>query len=445
VIVALCLAGATGALAAAGVFQAGSPVAADVPPTPNAYSGLAIPSSVQLLPLRVSDPAGGPPWGLRMDRTTRGYVCVQPGRIDFGKVGALGIDDAFANDARFHPFSNNYQETLGCATADAHGDAFVSVDLKAVPDSAIEGSCQRGSVFLPYGRHPHWTKPPKGRVICPAGTMRALYYGMLGPDAVSVTYPNAAGKLVTSPTRGSDGAFLIVGPAAPYCSTRQFISFGGRGGTVFSCGPESVGTAPDAGVIHAVTYRDGHTCRVPAVETPLKTPIGACPPVGYSGPPTPAVTAAQVASPVTVRDDGLRYWCGRGYDTVVCGKTAPPEFHRRPESAHIQFTVSFIARVAVTSGNSYYAVHVGPQRALVGSKPGLPGCGGSGGQPVGYDVRAGQRIQVLWTTPTRCVGTTPGRVTYTSNTTSENTISGYSPLENSGNTVPVGSFSLRVP
>lgn len=434
VMAVLCLASATGALAAAGVFQAGSPVGANVPPTPNTYTGVAVPGSVQVLRLGVSDPAGGPAWGLRLDRTTRGYVCVQPGRIDYGKVGALGITDAFGNDGRFHAFSNNYQETLGCATADAHGHAFVSVVLKAVPASAMELSCQRGSVSNRDSR-PHQTKPPKGgRPICSAGTMRALYYGMLGPDAVSVTYADATGKLVTRPTSGPDGAFLVVGPAAPYC-TRTFAGS--------TCGDELVGTVPNAGVIRAVTYRDGHTCRVPAVENPLKAPNGACPPVGYS-PSVPTVTAAQVASPVTVRDDGVRYWCARGDTTEACGKKAPAGFRRRPGSAHREFAISFIARVAVTNADSYYAVHMEPWSDPLKSEAAQ--CRGVGAQPVVTDVRAGQRVQVLWTTPLQCVGTDPGTVSYTANATSQNTIAGYNAFSRSpSSTVQVGRFKLHVP
>jgi hypothetical protein len=423
-IAVLCLAGATGALAAAGVFKAGSPVSPDVPATPTAYTGVAVAGTVLVLALRVRDPAGGPPWGLRLDRTTRGYVCVQPGRVDFGKVGALGIDDAFANDDRFHPFSSNYQETLGCATADTHGAAFVSVDLKAVPDSAMESSCQRRLASVRANR---------GHPICPAGTMRDLSYGMLGPDAVSATYANAAGKLVTSPTSGPDGAFLIVGHAASYC-TRQTVDIGAHRSQLIACGDESVSTTAFAGVIRAVTYRDGHTCGLPDPATPN----GACPSVGYSGSPTGAVTAAQVASPVTVHNDGLRYWCGNGHDLQVCGTTAPPGFHRQPASAHIQLTVSFIARVAVSNSSSDYVLTLRAQ-------PSTPGCGGSSGQPLGRDVRVGERVEFRSGIPTptgmpeACVGTIRGSVVYTTDAAPADSITG--PL---GHPVQVGHFSLRL-
>src|SRR6202023_3121614 len=48
----------------------------------------------------------------------------------------------------------------------------------------------------------------QGRV-CPQSEERDLYYGLLGPDAESVTYLEA-GKPVTVATSGPEGAYLIV-------------------------------------------------------------------------------------------------------------------------------------------------------------------------------------------------------------------------------------------
>jgi hypothetical protein len=70
---AILLAGAAVALAAAGVFAPGTPVGPIVPPSPRAFEGVAIPGSAKLLPVRTTDPGGGPPWGLRVPQTTRGF------------------------------------------------------------------------------------------------------------------------------------------------------------------------------------------------------------------------------------------------------------------------------------------------------------------------------------------------------------------------------------
>jgi hypothetical protein len=65
--------------------------------------GVVRPGDSRLLPIRVADPQGGPPWGLRLVRTTRGDTCVQLGRVQDGQLGSLGIADAWDNDHRFHP------------------------------------------------------------------------------------------------------------------------------------------------------------------------------------------------------------------------------------------------------------------------------------------------------------------------------------------------------
>jgi len=86
----------------------------------------ALPARSRLLRLRVPDPQGGPPWGLRIVRTTRGDTCIQLGRIEFGKLGSLGIDGSWNDDQLFHPFPNT---SIGdnCGTTDAVGDGFVNV------------------------------------------------------------------------------------------------------------------------------------------------------------------------------------------------------------------------------------------------------------------------------------------------------------------------------
>ena len=59
-------------------------------------------STARLLPLRVPDPAGGPPWGLRMVTTSRGLACLQLGRVVGDQLGVLRQGIA-RNDGRFHP------------------------------------------------------------------------------------------------------------------------------------------------------------------------------------------------------------------------------------------------------------------------------------------------------------------------------------------------------
>ena len=102
VVVGLVVAGP--AVAAVTLLRSGSSVRPNVPLTAGEYNGVALSSGAELLSLRDPDPAGGPPWGLKLIRTTRGLLCVQVGRVLLGTVGALGQDGAFGNDGNFHPF-----------------------------------------------------------------------------------------------------------------------------------------------------------------------------------------------------------------------------------------------------------------------------------------------------------------------------------------------------
>ena len=146
--------GTTGALAAAGVFKTGTAVGPDVPSNANALLGVAVPSSVRVLPRSVSDPAGGGSWGLRFQRTTRGLVCLQYGRLVGGRIGVLGEDGIFENDGRFHPLATNYYSQYGggCADADTRGDAVFNTLVEKVPLAGLQSD---GFCFSELTRQRH--------------------------------------------------------------------------------------------------------------------------------------------------------------------------------------------------------------------------------------------------------------------------------------------------
>ena len=341
------------ALAAAGLFQSGSPVAPVVAPTRTAGDGVAISSSATLLALRTPDPTGGLPWGMRVLRTTRALVCIQVGRVDFGAVGALGRDDAFANDGRFHPFSENYEPGPPCLTPDGHGNGYLNVSESGVPASALlggqsgsgESGCRppRSLVGLPdrirliIGRRLRKLRGP----VCPIADLRDVYYGLLGPDAVSITHETSSGGFVTSATSGPDGAYLIVLPHHP---------------SVYSGGFD-YGGGPPRGVISVVSYRDGRICHLPAANTPG----GGCPPVGYVSPAGLLPSAANVAAHVTARLEIANSYCVKGALTEPCPAKTPPGFRRlaiQYEAHQGLVKISFTARVAVTNGHSYYYIQM---------------------------------------------------------------------------------------
>jgi hypothetical protein len=166
------------------------------------------PGHSRLLPIRVADPQGGPAWGLRVVRTTRGDTCVQIGRVEGEQLGSLGIDDAWKNDHEFHAIPTSSRSDMQCGDTDAVGHGYLngaifaesaSVNVSGDWQSAIEvGGCQLtgfgGESSLPF---------------CPAGSSRMIFYGLLGPDAASITYRKPGGGLATERTLAGAGAYLL--------------------------------------------------------------------------------------------------------------------------------------------------------------------------------------------------------------------------------------------
>jgi len=102
-LVALTVTGAA-AYAATALIGVGSP--APNPPSPFP------PSRINLLGLRIADPDGGPPWGIRLalrqPQSPPGLarqqpdVAIQIGRIRDGQMGFIGADGVFHDDGLFH-------------------------------------------------------------------------------------------------------------------------------------------------------------------------------------------------------------------------------------------------------------------------------------------------------------------------------------------------------
>jgi len=127
--------------------------------------------------------------------------------VQSGQLGVLGLDSAFDSDGRFHPLPTDVlppgyggsTDNVECVEA---GQTLIFEDANA------DRSAER---LLPE----EFRQMPRGRdgELPPARDLRTLAYGVLGEHAVSVTYRTSAG-LRTVPVTGSDGAFLIVEPAA---------------------------------------------------------------------------------------------------------------------------------------------------------------------------------------------------------------------------------------
>jgi len=276
-IAAALLACGTIALAATGVILTGSavPDAAPVGPT----EGIGDPVSSRVLPLRVQDPGGGLPWGMRIVETSRGLVCAQVGRVDKGQLGELGTDGAFKDDGLFHPFPAGVVQsfpggstedgteieggtcTLGGAGATAWGSA-VAAELWGV---------DRNAAFA------------HGHFISTSSQGRDISYGLLGQHAVRVGYREGSSLHDEAVVPGV-GAYLIVQPAA--VSDHE--------GSGEAPGTQTPGAGPGAvGAVTAITYlNNGTICEngYDARNGATVPVVHACPP---AGPPAPPVQATQ--------------------------------------------------------------------------------------------------------------------------------------------------------
>ncbi len=259
----LVLAGAAVALAS-GLISFGAP-ATSVPVFANPRAGLGriAPGTVRQLPLSVPDPHGGLPWGMRVLRTTRGVGCLQVGRLLDGRLVALGQDGAFGNDGRAHelPLSTNV-ERLNCSLVDGHGRIFHSVTINSQAASAAPGvHCEPPGTYAPSHRAAFST--------CPLADERNLSYGMLGPDATSITY-TTGGTSHTVATVGPDGAYLIVTPGTTH-------RYSGAAGSRERAGLYTSDDVPVYGPITAIHYRGGATCRLVTAERWIYGPQSCAP------------------------------------------------------------------------------------------------------------------------------------------------------------------------
>ena len=210
---------------------------------PQVDLGVPVAGGTRLLPLRVPDPAGGPPWGLRVVRTTRGYECVELGRVVDGQLAVLGQDGWFGDDHRFHPMPPSVFDPETCGIVGSAGYALAgSWDTIFASGISVVGGCQYPA--------PKWALNPK-LPVCPAHDLRFVAYGLVGPNARAIAY-TAGGRPETLRTVGREGAYLVVRRESGVIGVNG--SGGGGPGLAGGGGP---GSFPGA---IAVVYRDGLRC-----------------------------------------------------------------------------------------------------------------------------------------------------------------------------------------
>ena len=365
-----------------------------------------IASTVQLAAV-VPDPEGsGPAWGIKTYRVTGDMTCFQVGREQSGRIGAVGAYGSFGNDGRFHPFTFSDVGFGTCVPNDAHEHAFDNVAYANAPASASGEPC----ATFPSGLPPHLPARVKTQLSaqshaadCEPGNQRLVAFGLLGPDATSVTYRTAHGTATTR-THGPDGAYLIVEPVNPaICGTQCGYASGG-GATAMRL---------PIGLIAKVTYHDAPTCYGPPLTRSLLTlrRFNNCRDVGYVAPYHPKMTPAGVASPVQVQPMPARFYCihkGIYQPNVLripCDGRVPKGYFRITRGApQLMVYISWIARQPVTNVNdSTYSIQVtNPRRCG----------GGEQGNSTQSLIRAGTRITRDVEVSSRCAGTYGGAVLY---------------------------------
>jgi hypothetical protein len=369
---------------------------------------------------RAADPAGGLAWGIRLVHTT-GYTCVQLGRLRGNQLGLIGRDGLAGNNGRFYPMapSTNYQAR--CAPNDGAGHAYMTIELGAQPTSGAGGGYTGASVCQTPSEKaglahalarikPRGMRPPPAaltRPTCPTADLRFVQYGLLGPEATSITY--RASGVAQSEHTGPDGAYLVVGGPSTQAYCRQFPqgSFCGANGV----GPTEIG----GGMIETVRYRNAPTCRLDRPSQRLPAWLSSCPQIGYI-PAKPRLTDKQVAAPIHVRVIHAKDYCLndtfrpiRGFGPAPATQLAPyhpcvhPKGNRPGDVIHGTLVIfSWTARQPVTSHRSNYTFFFNEGR-----------CGGQGGSTYGM-IKAGERLTraVILQPRPRCTRTFTGAVGY---------------------------------
>jgi hypothetical protein len=331
------------AVAATGLLGSGAdvPTRSGRPPQPT--TALGVPTAPISPLVQVADPAGGLPWGLRTFHTSRGYACLQVGRVQNGQLGLLGRDGAFDGDGLFHALKPQVLDQGNCAPLDGAGHGFLVLHYAAYPGSGLASGCL----------DPRWTALPGGndpRPACPTRDLRRLDFGLLGPHATAVTSRAADGTLHTTPAVRGTGAFLVVAPQEP-----QPPMTPGRRRTNAD-DAYLVGRSPASLSIAEVHYDDGSVCHVHHSFSSN----GGCPAVGLVPVRVREPSRAAVATPIHVK------------------------LHPGPSGTA---EVSFRARVATTSARSAYYLMVYPP---------AEGCQHQGaiGNTIWRNVAVGQRVSV---------------------------------------------------
>ncbi len=365
-----------------------------LPANPETGLGRPLAASVTPLPLRAPDPEGGPAWGMRVIRTTRGLVCLQAGRIVDGQLGGLGSGYAFSADGRFHPFlPEDAIATDACPAVGSDGLAF----LPGPPVIATANALPLAGENVAPGDRVHCDLPGEEDwgVRCPQAELRQVAVGLL-PGAASIEVETPGGSFTIKPY-GPEGAYLIVLPAQPAVNASMSSgSFQGPFG--------SASSAPGGAVLR-VTYGDGSRCQIP-IATPqqqchAQTTVAGGGALPSSGALASAVRVSYVArtsqqiSPLLASARSSNRFSQRSFEPTRPGH----------EQAGPALTVSFRAPVSAANASTAYVVELRPQEVAGCATPSV-----IVSQPSEQTISAGQQVDMTVPLEDSCATSYSGRV-----------------------------------
>jgi hypothetical protein len=397
---------------AALLFSSGETVAPAfvLPATPAAGLGEPVPQTLALLPMRVADPEGGPPWGMRVIRTTRGLLCLQAGRVMDGQLGALGTGYAFHVDKRFHPFlADDAISTDACPAVGASAAAFLPGPPVIVPANGLalagENVAQSDQVRCDLPGQENWG------VRCPQSELRQVAVGLLGPNARSIEVTNPDGSSFTIDPYGPEGAYLIVLQAQP--NANASMSSGAYQGPF-----GNVSRAP-GGATLKVTYDNGVQCQIP-----ITNPSQQCHAQSTAGPglpPASELKSAVQASYLPLNDhpESPLLMEAAGGKGSFPGRTGS----NGTDAPGPAFTITFKAPVAAANASSAYVVELRPHPVSRCATPAV-----IVSQPTSETLRAGAPVNITVPLETSCATSYSGRVFYASSASVGGESGGEGPL-----------------
>jgi hypothetical protein len=334
--------------AATGLLGSGSDVRPRSGKPPRPKVGFGVPVGAVAAPLRVADPSGDRlDWGLRTFHTTRGFACLQIGRMQGDQFGVVGRDGAFDDDGLFHALGPQVLDQAACIPRDERGHGFLAIRNAELPGSALSGSCLPPSMVRAFGG-----RVPPSMTPCREAAVRTVDYGLLGPHARTITYKSPSGAPRTIPVARGTGAYLIVSPPQ---ATVRMSGPSGHGGRMTGGDEYLLSQTPESRTILSVAYDDGTVCRV---RHQIGS-AGGCPAKGFVALVVRQPTRAEVATPVRARIE-------------------------RNAEGSFTLHVAFRARVAARQARAAYWVEIRP--------PGGRCHWGIQGHAVDRDVAAGQRV-----------------------------------------------------